>query len=393
MADEIVPQDDLPGELVPQSDLPEQEPTYDPRSQVPRALGAGAGAVAGAVVPPLVQAGVNRVEQARAGKIPTPTEATPGRTPFKPRGVSVEDSLENWRNYNEAQLEAAKKVRQESKLHKKYPGFTRAGTVPEIPPLPENATTAQKILYKLAPNAVSDIGHFLQGVSEYKLPFIGKIGPLAGHLLGGAGAFSQGVDAYNRGEQGDITGKTISGLGSVGTAASILPFPPPIRALGFGVGLSAEAINAYRDAMREGRIEHGAPETYENADPMGGQYAQGGLAHLANGGQPYSIAPYGFRHIESVEDVSMPKGKGYFGLLPNQAGGVSTEISADSNGMQYPLLNPMMNRQEIDSLLANQQPTEDMYRKAEQFARYRKSQGKSPFISPIGELRWPLPKK
>jgi len=104
------------------------------------------------------------------------------------------------------------------------------------------------------------------------------------------------------------------------------------------------------------------------------------------------IAPYGFRHIESVEDVSLPKGSGWFGHLPNQAGGVSTEISADNNGMQYPLLNPTMNRQEIKLLLANQQPTEDMYRRAEQWANYRQDQGKSPFIG-YGELRWPMPQE
>jgi hypothetical protein len=105
------------------------------------------------------------------------------------------------------------------------------------------------------------------------------------------------------------------------------------------------------------------------------------------------IAPHGFRHVESIEDVSLPKGKGFYGYLPNQAGGVSTEISADNNGMQYPLINPAMSRQDINSLLANQQPTDAMYRQAEQFANYRKSQGQSPFMSPIGELRYPIPQE
>jgi hypothetical protein len=198
-----------------------------------------------------------------------------------------------------------------------------------------------------------------------------------GRALAGGSAAYQGVDAYNRFKNDDYLGGTIGALGALGSGVALIP-TPITRVGGAMLGGGAELANYLLDRYR--------------ASQQPGM-AQGGLAHLANGGQPYSIAPYGFRHIESVEDVSMPKGKGYFGLLPNQAGGVSTEISADSNGMQYPLLNPMMNRQEIDSLLANQQPTEDMYRKAEQFARYRKSQGKSPFISPIGELRWPLPKK
>jgi hypothetical protein len=105
------------------------------------------------------------------------------------------------------------------------------------------------------------------------------------------------------------------------------------------------------------------------------------------------IAPHGFRHVESVEDVSLPKGSGWYGYLPNQAGGVSTEISADNNGMSYPLINPAMNRQDINSLLANQQPTDEMYRKAEQWAKYRQSQGQSPFMSPIGEMRWSMPQE
>ena len=118
----------------------------------------------------------------------------------------------------------------------------------------------------------------------------------------------------------------------------------------------------------------------------------GKLDPLAVANALRGIAPHGFRHIESVEQVSLPKGKGFYGYLPNQAGGVSTEISADSNGMQYPLINPAMNRQDINALLANQKPTDDMYKKAEQWAKYRQSQGQSPFIE-FGELRQPLLKE
>jgi hypothetical protein len=105
------------------------------------------------------------------------------------------------------------------------------------------------------------------------------------------------------------------------------------------------------------------------------------------------IAPHGFRHVESLQDVSMPKGSGFYGYLPNLEGTVSTEISADNNGMQYPMINPMMNKADIATLLANQQPTDDMYSKAEQWAKYRQSQGKSPFMSPINEMRYPIPQE
>lgn len=291
MSDEIVPANDFPDEEVPEHDLPVAGKTIDPRDLVPRSLGAGAGAVTGAVVAPVVQSGVNAVQQSRLAPPPSmgaphPSQITPGHTPFNPTGRTVEDSLENWKSYNEAQLEASKKIRQESKLHKKYPGFTRAAPELEIPRLPENATIGQRIGQKMWPTAASDIGNFVRGVSEYKLPFIGKVGPLAGHLLGGAAAGSQYVDAYNRGEQGDTTGAIISGIGGTGTAASVLPLPPVARGIGAGVGLSAEAINAYRDAMREGRIEHGAPEHPENVTSLGNPYAAGGLVHLAEGGDP-----------------------------------------------------------------------------------------------------------
>ena len=136
------------------------------------------------------------------------------------------------------------------------------------------------------PGAASDVANFAKGVSEYKLPIVGQVGPLAGHLLCGAATAMQGTDAYNRTQQDDTTGAVISGIGAAGTGVSTLPFPAPARAIGAGVGLSAEAINAYRDAIRRGQIVHGAPESYENTTPMGDQYAQGGLVHLAGGGQP-----------------------------------------------------------------------------------------------------------
>ena len=139
-----------------------------------------------------------------------------------------------------------------------------------------------------------------------------------------------------------------------------------------------------------------------NYNPQAAKDFANYLVYLAEGGQPNmqayapgasrGIAPYGFRHVENVSDVSLPKGTGWMGALPNQTGGISTEISADSNGSQYPLINPNMNHQDINSLLANQQPTDEMYRKAEQWAKYRQAQGKGPFISPVGELKQPLPK-
>lgn len=103
------------------------------------------------------------------------------------------------------------------------------------------------------------------------------------------------------------------------------------------------------------------------------------------------IAPYGFRHIESASELAMPKGTGYFGSLPNQAGGVSTEISASNDMGSFPLLVPNLTAQEINHLLANKEPTDAIYKKAEDWAKSRIAQGQSPFAQSIGELKWPKP--
>ena len=283
----------LESESAKPQEVPEIK-TYDPRELASPIMPAGAGAVAGAMARPLVESGMKAVEQGRPSATgplsrgPVVGELPAGHTPFNPRGQSVEASLENWRKYNEAQLEAAKKVRQESALHKKYPGFTRAGTEPVIKALPENAAIGERIATKIMPGGLSDIANFARGIYDYKLPFIGGIGSLLGRGLVGAGAGMQATDAYNRGVvQGDIPGAVISGVGALGTASTLLPHPAA-KAIGTGVGLSAEAINAYRDAMARGQIEHGAPQTYENTDPMGGQYAAGGLVYLAEGGSAES---------------------------------------------------------------------------------------------------------
>lgn len=289
--------------------------TADPRDLVPTALGAGAGAVAGAVGAPVVQSGIKAVQQGRVApppaiNLPHPSQLTAGPS-------AIDESLNKGfsnaitQHTREAQISQRQKgvaeilaelkangvpvnpsILAEMPTQAAMPGgsvLLNADTARKLEAeeaarkvagktLPKDATIAEKLAFKLAPNAASDIANFAKGVSEYKLPLIGKVGPLVGHLLGGAAVGSQGVDAYNRAQQGDTTGAIISGIGAAGTGASVLPLPPVARGIGAGVGLSAEAINAYRDAMRRGQIVHGAPEDYSHVDPMGNAYAHGGLA-------------------------------------------------------------------------------------------------------------------
>lgn len=104
-------------------------------------------------------------------------------------------------------------------------------------------------------------------------------------------------------------------------------------------------------------------------------------------------APYGLR-LDGT-----PKGEGYFGKIPrtDDPSMFSSELSAssemkDANGkpVLYPLLVPGLNRQQIDSLVAGDKPTDDHYRIAENFAAQRIKEGKSPFAQP-GEQPIPIP--
>ena len=301
----------------------------DQRDLVPKSIGAGAGAVAGAVGVPMINKGIETVKEARnAPKVGSVTvEAAPSAAGAIDEAYGKGVSNAFTQHTREAQIserqKEVKKLLEELKLKgvsvnpnllSEIPGqYARPGSGIHL-----NVETAKKIAAeeaaaaaapkpaapsrtipqavkegflqpKMGGNFAQDVGHFMQGISDYKLPLIGKVGPLLGNIAGGAATVSQGVDVYNRGQMDDTTGQVISGIGALGSGVATLPFPPPVRAVGAGVGLSAEAINAYRDAMRRGNIEHGAPENYEQTTPMGDQYAMGGLVYLAEGGQPDPI--------------------------------------------------------------------------------------------------------
>lgn len=126
-------------------------------------------------------------------------------------------------------------------------------------------------------------------------------------------------------------------------------------------------------------------------EPLEG-YARGGavdydpdeIAQLA-ASVAEGLAPYGLRH--SGEGV---KGKGYFGPMAGRKGTV-TELSAeDDTGGEYPLVVPTLTTQELEMLLADQEPTEAIQSKARSWANTRRARGQSPFAGPT-ELRMPRP--
>jgi hypothetical protein len=103
------------------------------------------------------------------------------------------------------------------------------------------------------------------------------------------------------------------------------------------------------------------------------------------------LAPYGLRHSGDA-----PKGKGYFGEIKHTSGDVSTELSSEfeykGKNIEHPLLVPTLTKGEIDHLVSGKEPTNEIYDKAELWAKSRVDSGKSPFIE-HNEPRHPIPEE
>ena len=102
------------------------------------------------------------------------------------------------------------------------------------------------------------------------------------------------------------------------------------------------------------------------------------------------VAPYGMRH----GSIS-PKGKGFFGDLKRPDGDSSTELSSEfeyeGKKVEYPLIVPTLSKAELDILLKGEKPTDDIYDKAESWAKFRINKGMSPFASSTGNEKFPAP--
>jgi hypothetical protein len=124
------------------------------------------------------------------------------------------------------------------------------------------------------PGPVQAAGRFVSGAAQ------SGVAPYLGRAVAGGGAGYQGVDAYNRFQQGDIPGAVVSGVGALGSAASMIP-TPMTRVGGAGIGIGAEMLNQYLDSLKQKVNTMGQPQQ----QPMP-QMARGGLVHLKKGGQP-----------------------------------------------------------------------------------------------------------
>ena len=89
------------------------------------------------------------------------------------------------------------------------------------------------------------------------------------------------------------------------------------------------------------------------------------------------------------------KGKGFFGPLPTKDGQVMTELGIGVNfggrEVEVPTVVPTLTKQELQSLLQGNAPTNAIIQKAADHARMRLNQGLSPFAYP-GE-QFTLPNK
>jgi hypothetical protein len=288
-----------------------EEDTYDPKNLVSSGAYAGAGAGAGAAGPVLVKKGMEAVEKSKQAAVaPKSTATTSGAVgsaladieEATTKGLSNEVTQQTRTAQRAARTDEMSKILAELKakgipvnpnlLAEMPTQVARPGSGLLLPVEKAKEIAAGEDAAKAAAAAanapktskLANVANFIKGATDFKIPFTQiQTGPLLGRGLVGAGSGLQFADMFNRKEMGDTTGAAISGIGGLGTAASLIPYLPA-RVIGTGVGLTAEAVNAYRDAMRRGNVTHGAPENYGNTDAMGNMYAQGGLVYLANGG-------------------------------------------------------------------------------------------------------------
>ena len=144
-----------------------------------------------------------------------------------------------------------------------------------------------------------------------------------------------------------------------------------------GVKARIEATNKIRDLVGGGiKVEETLPSGEKTVKRLA--FNEGGLA------------PFGLRNTGDSA-----KGKGYFGELKHSSGKTSTELSSEfeheGKTIEYPLIVPTLSIKELDHLLSGEKATNEIYDKAESWAKSRIKEGKSPFAQP-DELRMPAPK-
>ncbi len=283
--------------------LPAEE-GLDPRDLKSTLGGAAVGATAGAFGVPIARAGMKAASKVNAGvpvvgafdKVPAertaferliqggvdPESGTTGRARTTAFNEMTHNIAERAKSQQQVMDELAKKgVIDPRKLATAVDTGGYGATPTGVLARPEAiaAETKAMPMGQKVRQAVSQFPEkaaaFGSGIANYRLPVIGAVGPMVGRGLAGAGAGIQATDAINRYQQGDIPGAVISGIGSMGTAATLMP-TLPTKVVGGAIGAGAEALNAYLDYLKSKAQQPQQPEQPQEQQ-MPVPMAQGGL--------------------------------------------------------------------------------------------------------------------
>lgn len=188
----------------------------------------------------------------------------------------------------------------------------------------------------------------IEGVGAKAKPVLNVINPVLQKLnpamvgLGYFGAGTEGMEALKRAQHGDYGRALIDLAGAGGTLASIHAPHPLAKLLGLGTGLGAHYLNEKLD------------------EKYGRNYAEGGLAHLAEGRQPgksdESSAAFG--HFPQITPkranpqggalqgyldalVGMPKNEDTSVLIPQDSAYREAYDTAEPYGVALNLITPI----------------------------------------------------
>ena len=184
---------------------------------------------------------------------------------------------------------------------------------------------------------------FGSGIANYKLPIVGAVGPVAGRGLVGAGAGIQATDAYNRLAQDDYLGATIGGIGSLGSAAMLLPHPAA-KVVGGAIGIGAESLNQYIDYLKQKAQQPPQQQQQPQQEQMPVPMKQGGLVYLADGGRsinlqkkkeksPFSFSMNELRPMPGSDNSGMPLPPGVVARLQLEKELEKAKLRAGMSGL------------------------------------------------------------
>jgi hypothetical protein len=230
-------------------------------NQVNPLYGVAGGAFAGQIAGPAINKGVEAVRSGAPGAA-SASGATSGAAPGQKfaaktgygsgTGYTVEEVVE----HKKAQEKPIGKGKIASKIAGNSPMNVNRMLELEAAKKAEDARRAAALaptgLMSKMPGPVQAAGRFIGGAAQ------SGVAPYLGRSVAGAGAGFQGVDMYNRFQQGDYPGAAISGLGALGSAASFVP-TPVTRIGGAAVGVGAELLNQYLDSLKKKVEGMGAP--------------------------------------------------------------------------------------------------------------------------------------